>query len=42
MQGCACHACAMPSREALTDATYTERIAFVVDLARHLHAYGTT
>ena len=32
----------MPSREALTDATYTERIAFVVDLARHLHAYGTT
>jgi uncharacterized membrane protein YjjP (DUF1212 family) len=27
---------------AMTEATYTERIAFVVDLARHLHAYGTT
>lgn len=26
----------------MTEATYTERIAFVVDLARHLHAYGTT
>ncbi len=26
----------------MTEATYTDRIAFVVDLARHLHAYGTT
>ena len=26
----------------MTETTYTERIAFVVDLARHLHAYGTT
>lgn len=32
----------MPNRDANTDATYTERIAFVVELARHLHAYGTT
>ncbi len=26
----------------MTVASYTERIAFVVELARHLHAYGTT
>ena len=26
----------------MTDAGYTERIAFVVELAKHLHAYGTT
>ncbi len=32
----------MSTRTALTETTYTERIAFVVDLARHLHAYGTT
>lgn len=32
----------MTTRSAMTEATYTERIAFVVDLARHLHAYGTT
>ncbi len=32
----------MPTRAALTETTYTERIAFVADLARHLHAYGTT
>ncbi|QNN47823.1 threonine/serine exporter family protein [Thermomonas brevis] len=32
----------MPTRNPLSEATYTERIAFVVDLARHLHAYGTT
>src|SRR5690606_19967096 len=37
-----CHACAMPTRNPLSESTYTERIAFVVDLARHLHAYGTT
>lgn len=30
----------MPSP--LPEAAYTERIAFVVDLTRHLHAYGTT
>ncbi len=32
----------MPTRDAATDASYTERIAFVVELAGHLHAYGTT
>lgn len=32
----------LPHASAMTEATYTERIAFVVDLARHLHAYGTT
>lgn len=32
----------MPTRNPLSESTYTERIAFVVDLARHLHAYGTT
>lgn len=32
----------MTTRSTMTEATYTERIAFVVDLARHLHAYGTT
>lgn len=32
----------MHARDALADATYTERIAFVVELAEHLHAYGTT
>jgi uncharacterized membrane protein YjjP (DUF1212 family) len=32
----------MPTRDPATDASYTERIAFVVELAEHLHAYGTT
>ncbi|WP_374249167.1 threonine/serine exporter ThrE family protein [Thermomonas sp.] len=32
----------MQTRDAMTVASYTERIAFVVELARHLHAYGTT
>src|SRR5690606_30316710 len=32
----------LPRLPAMTETTYTERIAFVVDLARHLHAYGTT
>ena len=32
----------MQTRSAMTEATYTERIAFVADLAWHLHAYGTT
>lgn len=32
----------MHIRDAATDARYTERIAFVVELAGHLHAYGTT
>lgn len=32
----------MPTCNPLSESTYTERIAFVVDLARHLHAYGTT
>ena len=31
-----------PRPPVMTEATYTDRIAFVVDLARHLHAYGTT
>lgn len=31
-----------PVPPALTDAGYLERIAFVVDLAERLHAYGTT
>ena len=32
----------MHVRDALAEAGYTERIAFVVELAQHLHAYGTT
>ena len=32
----------MLPRDAATDARYTERIAFMVKLAEHLHAYGTT
>ena len=32
----------MQSNDALSEAAYTERIAFVVELAEHLHAYGTT
>jgi len=33
----------MPAADdALADSSYAERIAFVVELARHLHAYGTT
>ena len=32
----------MQTRDPATDAGYTERIAFVVELAEHLHAYGTT
>lgn len=35
---CACDACGM----APTEADYATRIAFVVELAGHLHAYGTT
>lgn len=31
-----------PMRPAMTAATYTERIAFIEELAWHLHAYGTT
>jgi len=31
-----------PAHAALAESAYTERIAFVVELARHLHAYGTT
>lgn len=39
----ACHASAMiPPRDPARNASYTERIAFVVELAQHLHAYGTT
>jgi len=29
-------------RDPASNASYTERIAFVVELAQHLHAYGTT
>ena len=32
----------MQARDALSESAYTERIAFVVELAEHLHAYGTT
>lgn len=32
----------MPNNDTVKDTSYTERIAFVVELARHLHAYGTT
>ena len=32
----------MPERSPHDTASYTERIAFVVDMAMHLHAYGTT
>ena len=32
----------MQPRDSASDAAYTERIGFVVDLAEHLHAYGTT
>ena len=32
----------MQPRDPASDAVYTERIGFVVDLAEHLHAYGTT
>ncbi|MEG2942099.1 MAG: threonine/serine exporter family protein [Thermomonas sp.] len=32
----------MHARDALAETGYTERIAFVVELAQHLHAYGTT
>ncbi len=32
----------MQAHDPATDASYTERIAFVVELAEHLHAYGTT
>ena len=32
----------MHARDFLAEAGYTERIAFVVELAQHLHAYGTT
>ena len=32
----------MPPHDPATSASYTERIAFVVELAEHLHAYGTT
>lgn len=31
-----------PPRDPASNASYTERIAFVVELAQHLHAYGTT
>lgn len=33
---------ATPPPAAMTEATYSERIAFVEELAWHLHAYGTT
>ena len=32
----------IPPRDPARNASYTERIAFVVELAQHLHAYGTT
>ena len=32
----------MHAHKPLTEAGYTERVAFVVDVAQHLHAYGTT
>ena len=32
----------MHARDTLVETSYTERIAFVVELARHLHTYGTT
>ena len=41
MPGGACHPSGMPAHAHET-ASYTERIAFVVELAMHLHAYGTT
>ncbi len=38
----ACHACAMTLPSPMSQASYTDRVAFVAELARHLHAYGTT
>lgn len=32
----------MPERDALPQTAYAERVEFVVELAEHLHAYGTT
>ena len=37
----ACHPSGMTAH-ARDTASYTERVAFVVDMAMHLHAYGTT
>ena len=42
MEAAACHPSAMPSRDALPQTPYAERVEFVVELAAHLHAYGTT
>ncbi len=40
--GAACHPLQMPPNVASTAASYAERIGFVVELAEHLHCYGTT
>lgn len=42
MQAGAWHACTTMTTDATPDASYAERIAFIEELAWHLHAYGTT
>lgn len=42
MRGGAWHACTTMTTDATPDASYAERIAFIEELAWHLHAYGTT
>ena len=42
MEAAACHPSAMPSRDALPQTPYAERVEFVVELAAHLRVPLTT